>query len=318
MGRNKMSFFVFLFSIRKMEQKSFDDSNTVCFLRSTIGVHCPFESRIENTVRYAIDHGMYALQFFLGNPTAFTRTRLSIDDIARTKKLLLKYPTEVFSHFPYVANLAGSKKFLAWDDNPVQDRRTGKLLQELGYELSIMANFDGGVVIHPGNYPDRSKGLRAIAQSIDKIKFTDRAKLLLENSAGQGTSLATTLEEISTIINHVSTKNRRYLGVCLDTCHLYAVGDYDLSRVSEMKRLFTDFDRLIGLKYLSLIHLNDSETKLGSRVDRHANIGTGHIWHKSFNSLKYLLQFCIQNGIPIILETSKIDLNTIEQIENFV
>ncbi len=291
-----------------------------------IGAHTQFQPKNSNkkeelknptlqlyeTLYTGIKYGMYAIQFFMGNPKSVKfRTTISDDDIKLSQNLIKKFPLRIFTHFPYTANLSGSKKILAWNGDETQDNSTLQTISALEKELNTIARFrsrKNGVVIHPGNHIDRKKGLNAIIESIKRIEFSRYAKLLLENSAGQGTSLATTLEEIAIIINGVD--NPKNIGVCIDTCHIFAYGDYDISKISEMKRLFDDFDSIIGLKYLTLIHLNDSETVLGSKVDRHARIGYGHIWHKNFESLLFLLEKCNKLDIPLVLETHGIDMLT--------
>jgi deoxyribonuclease-4 len=283
-------------------------------IRWDVGAHTAFEKRVCDTLWTSINYGMYTTQFFMGNPQNFDRAKISAEDLSSCKKILERYPTNVFTHFPYIANLAGSKKTLAWDGNPLQDYKTTHILRSLEYELGIIAQLGSkknGVVIHPGNFPDRQKGLETISKSINKINFFPGSKLILENSAGGGTSLATTFLEIKEIINHIDDRRKEHIGVCIDTCHIYAYGDYDLSEVKEVKRMFSDFDKIIGIDKLSLIHLNDSETPIKSRVDRHACIGAGHIWKKNFSSLVYLLDQAQEYGIPIVLETHGLDMITL-------
>ena len=278
-----------------------------------VGAHTEFSGTLYNSIKSSINNGMYATQIFLGNPKSFKRAVIKNSDIIESKKLTEEWPIHVFSHFPYIANLAGSKHILAWSGSDEQDRKTKKVISSLEYELGILGNFEkNGVVIHPGNHTDRELGISTIAKSINKISFPENSKLILENAAGQGTSLATTLEELKSIIDLIDEKDR--IGVCIDTCHLFAVGDYDFSTISEVQRFFSDFDSIIGSEYLSLIHLNDSKTKLGSRKDRHEMLGLGYIWSYSFCSLKYLLEECKQRGVPLILETSMIDMLTLSSI----
>jgi apurinic endonuclease APN1 len=253
---------------------------------------------------------MYSVQFFMGSPYSYNRAIISASDIAKCKKILQRFSMTIFTHFPYIANLAGSKKSLAWKDDNAQNNRTLYLLKNLQYELNTLSklNTKTGVVIHPGNYPNREKGLLAIVKSINKLEFAPESKLILENSAGQGTSLVTSLAEIKTIIEGVYIEKRSHIGVCIDTCHLYAVGEYDLSLSKEIDRFFQDFSSLIGLEYFTLLHLNDSKTPKGARVDRHACLGTGYIWKKSIVSLQHLLNKCQISSIPIVVETNYADL----------
>lgn len=279
-----------------------------------VGAHTGFKGKICDTLWTSVNYGMYATQFFMGNPQGFDRANISFDDITESKKILSRYPMHVFSHFPYVANFAGSVASLAWNGDDLQDRKTQHLLKSLEYELSVLSNFNSlrnGVVIHPGSFKDRAKGLDAISKSINKINFTSDAKLILENASGQGSALATTFQELRVIIDGVEEFKKRNIGVCVDTCHIFAYGDYDLSQIKEIDRMFSDFDSIIGLDKFTLLHLNDSETKLKGKVDRHACLGKGYIWGENFESLKYLLDKCKSLEIPAVLETHGIDMITL-------
>jgi len=283
-------------------------------IRWNIGAHTCFSGKICDTLWTGVNYGMYATQFFMGSSLTFDRADISFEDIRESKKILKKYPMHVFSHFPYVANLAGSTKSLAWSGDDSQDRKTLHMLKSLEYELSILSNFDSsrnGVVIHPGSHKDHKKGIEAIAKSINKISFTENAKLILENSAGQGTTIASTFEEIKNIIDLVDPKKRNNIGVCVDTCHAYSAGLYDLSIIEEVNKMFQDFDRIIGLDRLTLFHLNDSIGKFKCKTDNHACLGTGCIWGKSFDSLLTLLNTAQKHGIPLVLETHGIDMVTL-------
>ena len=123
--------------------------------------------------------------------------------------------------------------------------------------------------------------------------------VLLEHTAGQGTSLGATFEQLATIIARV--RGHRRVGVCLDTCHLLASG-YDLVSDEGFARTFSEFERLIGFARLRALHLNDSKRPLGSRVDRHTHIGEGHLGLEPFRRLVNDSRF---GGLPMLLETPK-------------
>ena len=291
-------------------EKKVECSN-VSSIKWEVGAHTQFQKNIYDTLKRSILASMDVTQFFMGNPKSFQRHRVTQEDIRLCKQILARFPLNVFSHFPYVANFAGSVKQLAWAGDHQQDMKTQTIINELEYELSILSNFSGkrnGVVIHPGNYKDRKIGLSTIAKSINKINFTEGSTLLLENAAGQGCSLATTFEEIKEIIDQVDENKQKYIGVCVDTAHLYGYGEYDLSKCSEVTRMFDEFDKIIGIKKFSLLHLNDSVVHLGSKKDEHACLGTGHIWTKGIESLVLLLDTCKKHGIPAMLETNGLDM----------
>lgn len=286
-----------------------------------IGAHVGFAGNIHNVIKESIKYGMYTTQFFLGNPHSFSRHKVTKEDIEQSNKTLKHFPLHVFSHFPYIINLAGSTKSLAWNGNKEQDDKTMTVINSLQYELDVLSQLDSvtnGVVIHPGSFKDREQGIKAISQSINKINFSEGSKLLLENCAGEGTKIPRNLQEIKQIIEGIDKDKRKHIGVCIDTAHIWGVGDYDLRKCEEVKRLFDDFDTIIGRKYFSLLHLNDSKVPIKSRKDRHANITTGYIWEKDITSLLLLLTVCTKRKIPIVLETCKEDMFTIGELNNIV
>ena len=263
----------------------------------------PFCREIYPTVRDSVDLGLYCVQFFMGNPKSYKRHRIAENDIKKVNLLTWRYPMEIFSHFPYISNLAGksTKDGLAWNGNIEIDNKLNFLISEIEYELSVLGKIGNGVVIHPGSHPNREKGLDAIAKSINKINFPENSVLILENCAGEGNKLCKDFNEIAHILNKV--ENKDHVGVCVDTAHLWGVGDYDISKISEIKRLFTDFDNFIGLEKFKLLHLNDSKVPLGSKKDRHEHLGKGYIWGKDQSALFFLIKECQNLDIPIILET---------------
>lgn len=283
-------------------------------LKWDVGAHTAFNGRICDALWTGINYGMYTIQIFMGNPKGFNRSTISEEDLESCNDILTKFPTHVFTHFPYIANLAGSKNILAWDGDEEQDTKTKKVIQSLEYELNIVSHFTSrrsGVVIHPGNHVNTQSGLLNIAKTINMITFSPGAKLILENTAGQGTSLARNLDEIKVIIDNVDEEKREHIGVCIDTCHLYAYGDYDLSKISEVKRFFDEFDEKLGIDRFTLLHLNDSQCPMKSRKDRHACLGDGLIWGDGFESLIYLLDLCQKHDIPMVLETHGLDMITL-------
>jgi deoxyribonuclease-4 len=281
----------------------------------------PFLKNIHDTIKVSISSGMSCVQFFMGNPKTTTRTRISQNDIEKSLKLTEKFPMNVFSHFPYISNLAGSVKSLAWNGDDAQDEKTTKVLSELEYELGILSNFGtsgsgsrSGTVIHPGNYSDRKLGLKTIAQSINKINFPKNSKLILENAAGAGNVLCTTFQEIRDIYDQVSKEKQTHIGVCIDTEHTFACGIYDLRKITEVDRMFEEFDEILGLDKFTLLHLNDSVVSFGSKKDRHELLLCGQIWKEDCSSLFYLLNMCKKHNIPIILETTPMDMFTLAQL----
>ena len=180
--------------------------------------------------------------------------------------------------------------------------------EQLGLE---MLNF------HPGSHLEKlSKSEKEDALYLEKIENAcldviassmneaisltpnSKVKLVIENTAGQGTNLGYKFEHLAYLIEHIEDKTR--VGVCLDTCHTFTAG-YDLRSPAAYKKTMDDFERIVGFKYLCGMHLNDSRPPLGSRVDRHASLGKGELGWESF---RLIMNDDRMNNIPLILETT--------------
>jgi deoxyribonuclease-4 len=283
-----------------------------------VGACIRFDGNITRSIEEALHHGMYTTQFFMGSPKSYDRQQIYQDDIDTSKTLLTRFPINVFTHFPFIANLNGSVKSLAWNGDGKMDGKMRYMMKNLEYELNTVASLGqerSGVVIHPGCYPDREVGLNTIAKTINKLNFSEGSKLLLENCAGEGRKLCKDFSEIKRVLDGVNEYNKKHIGVCVDTAHIWGQGDYNLSLRSGVDKMFEDFEREIGIERFSLLHLNDSEVSLGAKKDRHACLGSGHIWGEDFDSLIYLLERCRHHKIPIVLETHESDMLTLENIQ---
>jgi len=167
-----------------------------------------------------------------------------------------------------------------------------KRVQQLGLTL---LNF------HPGSHlglaePDES--LLLVSQSIDEALAQSEGTIaVIENTAGQGTNLGSTIEQLAAIYERCRTKER--VGFCLDTCHLHAAG-YDLSTVEGLERVLSRFDELLGLDTLRGMHLNDAKAEAGSHLDRHESLGEGTIGWACFDAISTDPRLC---NIPLVLET---------------
>ena len=295
--------------------------NDVYYMYWDVGVHTTFSSCITPTIFQGIHYGMHTIQFFMGDPKqAWKRQQISEKDIENTKVLLSRFPMNVFTHYPYCANLAGKamKGHLAWDGNSDVDGKLKGVLRALEYELGVMANFTScrsGVVIHPGSYPDREKGHDAVAETINQMNFPPNSHLLLENCAGEGNKLCRTFEEIRKVFDLLDQDKKPHVKVCVDTAHIWGQGDYNLSEIEEVNRMFEDFDRILGIENFYLLHLNDSQVPFGSKKDEHACLGEGYIWQKDFAPLVHLLNKCKKYQIPMVLETHGIDMLTLAQLQ---
>lgn len=260
-----------------------------------LGAHISIEGGVENAPLRGKKAGCQVIQIFTKNNNRWKSRQLTDKDIENFKKNAAD--TGVIpsaSHTAYLINLASPA--------PI----TYKKSLEAFYDEMARADKLGlpYLIFHPGAHlgSGEEKGLERIANSINTLlNRADNFKpmLLLETTAGQGTHLGYKFEHLSKIIEMTDKKKR--LGVCVDTCHIFAAG-YDISNKSGYKKTFEDFDRIIGIGRLKVFHINDSRKGLGSRVDRHEHIGKGKIGLAAFGLLLSDSRF---ENIPMILETPK-------------
>jgi deoxyribonuclease-4 len=260
-----------------------------------LGAHMSVAGGLPRAVERAVVHRCEALQIFAKNASQWRGRELPAAEIrefrARVKGAGIG---PVVSHGSYLINLATTDAAL---------RRQS--LEAMGDEID-RAEALGllGVVLHPGAYTigNEADGLTLIASAlVELLRARRRGKtlILLENTAGQGTTLGATFEQLASII--AKTNDHRRIGVCLDTCHLIASG-YDLCSVEGYASTFKQFGRVVGFERLKAFHMNDSKKPLGSRVDRHEHIGQGHLGLEPFRRIVNDRRF---RDLPMLLETPK-------------
>jgi deoxyribonuclease-4 len=250
---------------------------------------------LPRAVERGVVHGCEAMQIFAKNANQWRGRHLPPDEIRAFRRLVKQSGiTPVVSHASYLINLATANRGLR-----------AQSIAAMGDELDRAESLGLlGVVLHPGCYTDGSEahGLALIAEALDALlhdRRRGRTMVILEHTAGQGTALGATFEQLATIIGLM--KMERRVGVCLDTCHLLASG-YDISSADGYARTFTEFERRVGFDRLKVFHMNDSKRPLGSRVDRHAHIGQGCVGLDAFGRIVNDRRFA---GLPMLLETPK-------------
>lgn len=263
-----------------------------------IGAHVSAAGGVENAPLRADEIGAKAFALFTKNQRQWEGPPLTKQNIEGFKRNCddLGYSMDVvMPHDSYLINLGHP------DASKLEKSRTAFLdelqrCEQLGIKL---LNF------HPGNHLNKispTECLATIAESINwALDQTEGVTAVIENTAGQGTALGYTFEQLAEIIDQVEEKSR--VGVCIDTCHAWAAG-YDFSTHEGFEQICDDFESTIGFSYLKGMHLNDSKKPLGSRVDRHDNIGQGFIGEDGF---RFIMQDKRFDDIPMLLETPNTD-----------
>jgi len=257
-----------------------------------IGVHLSISGGLYKAVEKASQLKIQALQIFLKNSNRWEAKPYSEDDISifHKAKETVK-DIVIFAHAGYLINLAGI--------GDVKKKSLVALADELQRAEQLHIDY---LVLHPGSHGGRGleQGIDSVAENlVEVLTRTKKVKILLETTAGQGSSIGHRFEHIRSIMDKASCSER--LGVCLDTCHVFAAG-YDISRKESYADVFSEFNAIIGLKKLKLIHVNDSKKECGSMVDRHEHIGRGCIGNEGF---RLLLNDSKLASIPLVLETPK-------------
>ena len=276
-----------------------------------IGAHVSASGGVANASLNAQNIAADAFALFVKNQRQWSAKPLSQKDIDEFKSNLNKAnikPEHILAHNSYLVNLghpdadARAKSFNSFLD---EIRRC----EALGIEL---INF------HPGSHLKKiseDECLELIAQQMNNLlKNSSNIKLVIENTAGQGSNLGYKFEHLAALINMSQDSSR--VGVCIDTCHLFASG-YDIRDDESYAKTMSEFDRIVGYKYLSGMHINDSKVALGSRKDRHDSLGMGMIGKQAFKSIMNDPKI---DEIPLILETidESIWADEIKMLRDFI
>lgn len=263
-----------------------------------IGSHVGFnkDSQLLGSLNEALEYGANTFMFYTGAPQ--NTKRYDIDNDLTIKAINEMNDkgidiNKIIVHAPYIINLA----------NRIDDDKYNFSINFLIQELERCNKLHiKNIVLHPGSHVGQGidVGLKNIIDALNEVfeKNKDDVNILIETMAGKGTEVGSNFDEIKKIIDGVSNKDR--IGVCLDTCHLNDSG-YDLSNFDE---LLDDFDKKIGLEYIKCVHINDSKNIIGSRKDRHENIGNGFI---GLDKIMNVVNNERLNNIPMILETPYIN-----------
>ncbi len=263
-----------------------------------LGCHLSIGNGFTGALVAAEELGINAVQIFSHNASSWRMKEITNKAAALFQERLANSPVEyIVIHTMYLLNLASPDEFLF--------QRSIAALEEEIRRAGIL-NIDK-LVTHLGAHKGSGTeaGIARIITALNQVLASESfsrypsIRLLLEDTAGAGTTMGTGFPEIGAIIDGLSDASR--VGICLDTCHVFAAG-YELRTLQGLEQTLASFDREIDLRRLELIHLNDSKFPLGSRRDRHAHIGQGKIGERAF---RLIVNHDALRGLPFILETPK-------------
>ncbi|MDI3481728.1 MAG: deoxyribonuclease [Tepidanaerobacteraceae bacterium] len=254
-----------------------------------IGAHISISKGYEHAIKEAISIGANTMQFFSRNPRGSAAKALDFSDIEKAENLCKNLDFgPLVAHAPYTLNLASSRE---------RAREFALMVLKDDIERLEQAKVPY-MVIHPGSHlgDGLEQGAEKIASGLAHI-MTGRGKvmILLETMAGAGSEVGYTFEQLYDIMDMTGMPEK--FGVCIDTCHLLGAG-YDV--IGSLDEVLAEFDRILGLSRIKAIHLNDSKFPLGSRKDRHANLGEGELGSEA---IKNIITHPALRDKPFLLET---------------
>jgi deoxyribonuclease IV len=256
-----------------------------------IGAHVSPAGGLAKAIERGAERGCQSIQIFNQSPRMWRPTAYGEDDFAAFRAAMKPSPIDAtLIHAVYLLNCAS-------DDAEIRKKSRASLIHSLRVGDGIGA---AGVVLHPGSAKTGDVGKavkRAGAVIAEALSESERCPLHLEDTAGAGGTLGRSFEELAALIDAAGGSKR--LGVCLDSCHLLASG-YDIRTADGLGETIDQFDRTVGLERLHSLHLNDSQTPLGSNRDRHANVGQGELGERGCAAFLSEPRF---ERLPLVIET---------------
>jgi deoxyribonuclease-4 len=258
-----------------------------------LGAHMSISGGISKSIDRGISIGSTAIQIFTGYNNRWISKPLQDEELRsfHQKSSSLKM---IFAHNNYLINLASN--------DPLKSKKSiSSMLNEIKRAEKLRLPF---TVIHPGSHmgSGEKSGVQMISKRLNIVLSETKdsgVRVLLENTAGQGTNLGYRFEHLAEILSMIKDQDR--IGICFDTCHAFAAG-YDLRNHEAYEKTFETFSRVIGTHHIYAFHLNDSKSEFGSRKDRHEHIGKGFLGLEAFRLLLNDERFV---HLPMILETPK-------------
>jgi len=256
-----------------------------------LGAHEGVAGGLSTAFARAEEDGADAVQIFTKSARGWAAKPLAGDEVERFRAEARRTGKPVAAHSSYLINAASG-------DAEIRRKSWAALAEELGRCRDLGIPF---LIFHPGAHPDVRAGVKLAALGMARAltAITGPVKLLVETTAGQGSSLGWRFEQVAGIRAAVPGALRRRVGVCVDTCHLFAAG-YDLRTAEGYESTMGELDRTVGLQHVKAFHLNDCKKPLGCRVDRHEHIGEGEMGLEPFRFLVNDPRFALH---PAFLET---------------
>ena len=260
-----------------------------------LGAHMSIAGGVDKAVARGSSIGCETIQIFTKSNQQWRAKPLEPEEVARFQATRAASGIDpVFAHAAYLINLATP-------DDDAWDKSLESFIMEVERCAALKLPF---IVVHPGAHGGAGEetGLSRVTRALDEClsrNKDEQVTVLLETTAGQGSSVGCKFEHLAWIMERSLYPER--LGICFDTCHAFAAG-YDLRTPESYDQTITSLDRLIGLEHLKAIHLNDSRGDLGGRLDRHAHIGMGKLGLEAF---RLLLNDPRLKRLPMVLETPK-------------
>jgi deoxyribonuclease-4 len=245
-----------------------------------IGIHCSTSGALVNAARKALELGANCFQIFSASPRMWRAAMPPPEQVKEMREFRAAHDlAPLVIHDSYLINLASA-------DETIREKSIAGFRGELERAIAIGAEY---LVMHPGSAKDQTleSGIETLVRSLETASRglkPEGFRLLLENTAGAGATIGRALEELKSIRDLAAGKLPYEIGYCLDTCHLYASG-FDVATEAGLNQTVADAERILGLEHIPVIHTNDSKGELASRLDRHANIGEGHIGLDGFRRI---------------------------------
>jgi len=290
------------------------------------GYHITKQKSLEATFLRMLPTPLRSYQLYLGNARSWTAPKVEVDDIMNARNIISKNGKYVCVHSSLLYNIAGATNGPL---DPKYHTSLANTRRNLLIELDISAGMGAGAVVHTGSRKDKDAGLIDTTQTINNVltaetpqtlelaktleipiyEFKRMRKIILENSAGEGNKLGSSLSSISDIIESIDEDCRDQVKVCIDTAHAAGSGEYDFGISDEIVRFYKEFDDIIGLERLEVFHLNDSRVPVGAKRDLHENLGLGYLFsddrddgNNGSEGLKTFIEYAQHHNIPFIGE----------------